>query len=61
MIQDDFNFEIVNFVFLDGDVPRSPSHDVYILQLNRFARVCSKVSDLNNTYLFLTARLLEQG
>ena len=29
--RDDFNFEIVNFPFLDGDVPRSPSyHMVYI-------------------------------
>ena len=26
---DDFNFEIVNFPFLDGDVPRSPSYGVY--------------------------------
>ena len=28
--QDDFNFEIVNFPFLGGDVPRSPSYGVYI-------------------------------
>ena len=28
--RDDFNFEIVNFLFLDGDVPRSPSYGVYI-------------------------------
>ena len=28
--QDDFNFEIVNFPFLDGDVLRSPSYGVYI-------------------------------
>ena len=27
--QDGFNFEIVNFPFLDGDVPRSPSYGVY--------------------------------
>ena len=26
----DFNFEIVNFPFLDGDVPRSSSYGVYI-------------------------------
>ena len=26
--QDNFNFEIVNFLFLDGDVPRSPSYGV---------------------------------
>ena len=34
--RDDFNFEIVNFPFLDGDVPRSPSYGVYISQLIRF-------------------------
>ena len=28
--QNVFNFEIVNFSFLDGDVPRSPSYGVYI-------------------------------
>ena len=28
--RDDFNFEIVNFPFLDGDVPRSPSYGVYM-------------------------------
>ena len=27
---DDFNFKIVNFPFLDVDVPRSPSYGVYI-------------------------------
>ena len=27
---DDFNFDIVNFPFPDGDVPRSPSLGVYI-------------------------------
>ena len=27
---DYFNFEIVNFPFLDGDVPHSPSYGVYI-------------------------------
>ena len=59
--RDDFNFEIVNFPFLDGDVPRSPSYGVYISQLICFARVCSNVDDLNNRHLFLTAKLLKQG
>ena len=31
--RDDFNFEIVNFPFLDGGVPRSLSDGVYISQL----------------------------
>ena len=59
--RDDFNFEIVNFPFLDGDVPRSPSYGVYISQLIRFARVCSNVDDFNNRNLFLTSKLLKQG
>ena len=27
--RDDFDFEIVNFPFLDGDVPRSTCYGVY--------------------------------
>ena len=50
--RDYFNFEIVNFPFLDGDVPRSPSYGVYISQLIRFARVCSNADDFNNRNLF---------
>ena len=38
---DDFDFDIVNFPFLDGDVPRSTSYGVYISQFIRFARVSS--------------------
>ena len=56
-----FDFEIVNFPFLDGDVPRSPSYGVYISQLICFARVCSNVDDFNDRNLFLTAKLLKQG
>ena len=54
---DDFNSEIVNFPFLDGDVPRSPSYSVYISQLIRFARVCSDVDHFNNRNLFMIAKL----
>ena len=59
--RDDFNFDIVNFPFLDGDVPPSPSYGVYISQLIRFARVCLNVDYFNNRNLFLTAKLLKQG
>ena len=54
--RDEFYFEIVNFLFLDEDVPRSPSYGVYISQPIRFARVCSNVSDFNKRNLFLTAK-----
>ena len=45
--RDDFDFDIVNFPFLDGDVPRSTSYGVYISQLIRFARASSHVVDFN--------------
>ena len=56
-----FDFDIVNFPFLDGDVPRRPSYGVYISQLIRFARVCSHVDDFNIRNKCLTAKLLKQG
>ena len=59
--RDDFDFDIVNFPFLDGDVPRRPSYGVYISQLIRFVRVCSHVDDFNNRNKCLTAKLLKPG
>ena len=56
--RDDFDFDIVNFPFLDGNAPRRPSYGVYISQLIRFARVCSHVNTLNKC---LTAKLLKQS
>ena len=62
-IQDnDWSFRlIVNFPFLDGDVPRSTSYGVFISQLIRFARVSSHVDDSNTRNKVLTAKLLKQG
>ena len=45
--RDNFDFEIVNFPLLDGDVPHSTSYGVYISQLIRFARASSYVADFN--------------
>ena len=54
-------FEIVNFPFLDCDVPHSTSYGVYISQLIRFARASSHVADFNTCNNFLTQKLLKQG
>ena len=60
--RDDFDFDmIVNFPFLDGDVPRSTSYGVYISQLIRFARVSSHVADFNSYNKSLIVKLLQQG
>ena len=57
---DNFNFEIVNFPFLDGDVPHSTSYGVYISQLIRFARASSDVADFNTCNKLLIQTLLIQ-
>ena len=59
--RDDFDFDIVNFPCLDGDLLRSTSYGVYISQLIRFARVISHVVDFNASNKSLTAKLLQQG
>ena len=59
--RDDLDFDIVNFPFLDGDVPRSTSYGINISQLIRFARVSSQVADFNARNKSLTAKPLQQG
>ena len=59
--RDDFDFVIVNFPFLDDDVPRSTSYGVYISQLILFARVSNHVVDFNARYKSLTVKLLPTG
>ena len=59
--RDDFDFDIVNFPFLDGDVPRRTSYAVYISQLIRFARASSNVIGFNCGSKALTANLLKQS
>ena len=59
--RDDFDFEIVNFPFLDGDVPPSTSYGVNISQLIRLTRASSYVADFNTRNKLLTQKLLKQG
>ena len=59
--RDDFDFDIVNFPSLDGEVPQFISYGVYISQLIRFARVSSHVADFNARNKSLTAKLLKQS
>ena len=41
--RDDFDFDIVNFSFLDGDVPRRPSYGVYISQPKKWNPLDTKL------------------
>ena len=56
--RDDFDFEIVNLPFIDGDVLRSTSYRVSILQLIRFARASSYVAGFDTCNKLLSQKLL---
>ena len=55
------DFDIVNFPFLDGDVPRSTSYGVYISQTIRFARTSSYVADFNTRNKLLFRNFLNKA
>ena len=59
--RDNLDFDIVNFPFIDFDVPRSIPYGAYISQLICFARMSSHVEDFNTPNKVLTAKLLRQG
>jgi len=59
--RDDFDFDIVNFPSLDGDIPSNPSYGTYLSQLIRFARVCNKVEDFNDRHSIISRKPLKQG
>ena len=59
--REDFDFEIVNFPIIDGNISRSTSYGVYISQLICFARASSYVADFNIRNKLLTQKLLKQG
>ena len=59
--RDDFDFHIVNFPFLSGNIPSGPSYGVYISKLIRYARCCSHYDDFRYRQKGLVDRLLLQG
>ena len=52
--RDDFDFDIVNFPFQDGDVPLSTSYGVYMSILIRFARMSSHEENTSSARSFRT-------
>ena len=59
--RDDFDFSIVNFPFLDSNIPSSPAYGVYMSQLIRYARACSNYNDFSTRCRTLNSKLITQG
>ena len=59
--RDDFNFPIVNFPFLNSNIPSASAYGVYGSQLIRYGRACSNYQDFMEREKVLTTKLLSQG
>ena len=59
--RDDFNFPIVNFPFLCGNIPSAPAYGVFVSQLIRYSRACGKYNDFLDRASRLSGRLPSQG
>ena len=59
--RDDFNFAIVNYPFIDSCIPIKSALGVYISQLIRYARICSRFDDFRNKSKMLISKLRNQG
>ena len=55
--RNDFNFPIVNFPFLCGNIPASPAYGVSVSQLIRYTRACSLYHD----FILRAKQLLPQS
>jgi hypothetical protein len=58
---DDFDFSIVNFLYLCCNIPVSPGYGVYISQLIRYARACSAYDQFVNRGRLFTNKSMLQG
>jgi hypothetical protein len=59
--RDSFNFPIVSFPHLSGNIPMSHSYSVFFAQLVRYARGCLHFKDFQQRTLSLTTKLIKQN
>ena len=56
-----FNFEIVNYPDLSGNIPQHPAYGVFISQLIRHSRICNQKEELVKRIDTLITKLLKKG
>ncbi len=59
--RDEFNFKIVNFPYLDSNIPVKPAYGVYNSQLVRYTRACTHYKDFLTRHRLLVIKLMSQG
>ena len=58
--RDDFDFPIVNFPTLTGNIPKKCSYGVFVGEAVRYARACTYYDDFEERTLLLVNKLMKQ-
>ena len=58
--RNDYNFEVINYPFLDGNIPKNQSYGIFISQLIRFTRVNSSYNGFVTNCKQLVDKLVRQ-
>ena len=58
--RNDFDFDVINFPFLDGNIPKGQSYGIFISQLVRYARINSSFSNFILDCKKLVSKLINQ-
>ena len=59
--RNDFDFSVITYPFLSGNIPKVPSYRVYMSQLLRIGQICSGFSGFKNEVINLHKKLDTQG
>ena len=59
--RDAFDFDIVNFPDLYGNIPTAPAYGTYISQLIRYSQACHNCDDFSSRHSVSADRLFNQG
>ena len=59
--RDDFNFSVISYPFLSGNIPKVPSYGVYSSQLLRLCHICSEYNQFKCEVIKLNKKLINQG
>ena len=59
--RDEFQFNIVNYPYMDSNIPLGPAYGVYVSRLIAFARVCIDFESFDSCYATQFINLVKQG
>ena len=59
--RNDYNFNVISYPFLDGNVPNNFSYGVFVSQLVRIAQINTYFNDFRTSISDLISKLLNQG